>query len=117
MRDAKVSDLKSGTIPVLIARVPERELTEWFPVRMRKIPNPTEVPEPCRAALVQLDGGQCCLLSYGEISRELRLWLPETANLRKFMGALFKEVPQLRERILWQRKHVRPRDAGWRRRS
>jgi hypothetical protein len=115
MRDAKVTDLKSDTIPVLLAHLPVHELNRWFPVQMRRIPNPYEEPEPCRAALFQLDGAPCCLLSYLEFSRELMLRIPENASAKQFLGALFREVPQLRERVVWMRKQVRSRNAARRR--
>jgi hypothetical protein len=109
MRDAKVAELKTHTRPVLTARLSARELATVFPVEMHPIKNPFELYEPCRAALVQLDGGQYCLLWYAEISRQLMLRIPSNTNASEFLGALFREVPLMRERLLWLRKDARPR--------
>jgi hypothetical protein len=104
MRDAKVTDLKVRTLPLLTARLTRRELAAGFPVQLHPIDNPFELPEPCEAAVIQLDAGQYGLLTYVEVCQQLMLRVPVNANAPEFLSALFREVPLLRERLIWLRK-------------
>jgi hypothetical protein len=102
MRDAKVTDLKIRTLPVLTARLTARELAKWFPVELHPIPNPYELPEPCRAAIVLLECGHPFLMCWFESSRELMLRIPVTADPSAFLSALFSEIGMPKTRILWR---------------
>jgi hypothetical protein len=107
MRVAKPNELKTHALPVLTARISERELAKWFPVSFQHIDDPQEAPEPSKAALIKLDAGDYFVLYYGEISNQLTLRIPESTDGSAFLSALLREVPLPRTRIIWRREDAR----------
>jgi len=107
MRTAKPNELKTHALPVLTASVSEAELPKWFPVSFQHIDDPQEAPEPSKAAVIKLDDGGYFVLYYGEISNQLTLRIPESADASAFLAALLREVPLPRTRILWRREDAR----------
>jgi hypothetical protein len=103
MREAKLSELKTRTLPVLTALVLRRELAEWFPVQMHPIAQPFERPEAGRAALVQLDAGHYVALCWGETSNMLMLRIPANVDATEFVSTFLQEVPLPQDRIRWCR--------------
>jgi hypothetical protein len=57
MRAAKPNELKAAAFPVLTAKVSEKELRKWFPVRFEEITDPESTPEPSKGALLKLARG------------------------------------------------------------
>ena len=107
MRAAKPNELKTHALPVLTARISESELAKWFPVSFQHIDDPQEAPEPSKAALIKLDDGDYFVLYYGETSNQLTLRIPESTDASAFLGALLREVPLPRTRIIWRREDAR----------
>jgi hypothetical protein len=93
VRAAELNELKTHALPVLTARISERELEKWFPVSFQHIDDPQEAPEPSKAALIDLDAGDYFVLYYGEISNQLTLRIPESTDGSAFLSALLREVP------------------------
>lgn len=113
MRTARPNELKSHAYPVLTAAISEKELSTWFPVRFHHITDPQEAPEPSKAALIQLDSGHYFVVSYGEISNQLMLRIPTSANPSAFLSSFLREVPLPRARIVWRRQDARlPRNVA-----
>jgi len=104
MRVAKPNELKTHAYPVLAAAITPDELSKWFPIAFEHITDAQEVPEPSKAALIQLDDGSYVVLYYGELSNQLTLRIPTSVDAPAFLRALFKEVPLPKARIVWHRQ-------------
>jgi hypothetical protein len=107
MRVADGDELKVNALPVLTARMSGAELADWFPFELHQLSHPQEVPEPSKAALIQLETGEYFVMFWGEISNQLTLRIPTTTDATAFLSAFFSEVPLPRGRILWRRSDAR----------
>jgi hypothetical protein len=107
MRAAEPNELQTHAYPLLAAAISEAELAKWFPVRFQQITDPQEAAEPSKAALIRLDGGDYFVLCYGELSNQLMLRIPTSADASAFLASFFREVPLPRSRILWRRQDAR----------
>src|SRR5258705_12656090 len=103
MRAATPNELTTAAFPVITARVSEEELSRWFPVEFEEITDPEATPEPTKGALVKLAGGPHFVLYWGEVSNQLTVQIPRTADASPFLAAFFLEVPLPKSRILWRR--------------
>ncbi|HEY2322225.1 MAG TPA: hypothetical protein VGJ82_05100 [Thermoanaerobaculia bacterium] len=104
MRIAKPNELKTHAYPVLAAAITPDELSKWFPISFQHITDAQEVPEPSKAAVIQLDDGSYAVIYYGELSNQLTLRIPTSVEAPAFLSALFKEVPLPKARIVWRRQ-------------
>jgi hypothetical protein len=106
MRVAKPNELSTLAVPVLTARVSERELLKWFPVEFKEVNDHEETPEPSKAALVKLTRGPYVVVNWGETSNQLTLRISQSTNVATFVAALLREVPLPESRVLWRRPDV-----------
>lgn len=104
MRVAKPNELPTHAYPVLAAAISPQELAKWFPVSFQDITDAQEVPEPSKAALLQLDEGSYFVLYYGQLSNQLTLRIPTSVDAASFLRGFFKEVPLPKARIVWRRQ-------------
>jgi len=104
MRRARPHELKTRAVPVMTARLSEKELDQWLPIRFDDIDDPLAVPEPSKGALIKLENGAYVVVYYGKDSKQLTLEIPETTNdSSALVASFFHEVPLPISRVLWHR--------------
>src|SRR6266542_4312666 len=108
MRRAEPDELTDHAVPAITARVSEKELAQWLPIRFDSIDDPLQAPEPSLGALAQLDAGEYVVLNYGKDSEQLTVELPATTkDASDLLAAFFREVPLPTSRVLWHRRGTR----------
>jgi hypothetical protein len=107
MRVAEPNELQTHAYPLLAAAISEAELATWFPVPFHHITDPQEAAEPSKGAVIRLEAGEYFVLYYGELSNQLMLRIPTSADAAAFLRSFFREVPLPRSRILWRRQDAR----------
>jgi len=106
MRVARPNELQTHAYPVIAATISQDELSKWFPVAFREITDPQEAAEPSKAAVIKLDAGEYFVVYYGELSNQLTIRIPTSANASTFLESLLREAPIPRSRIIWRRQDV-----------
>jgi hypothetical protein len=100
MRRARAAELNEDAVPALVLSVDERRLRELFPVRFMRV-DPLAEPEPSTAALIQLDNGPYAVVTYGKETGRATISFPETADVRRALAALVREISIRRNEIEW----------------
>lgn len=85
---------------ILVADMDKDVFLSLFPVDMYQF-NELEFPEPCIGAYVLLEENIKLLALYGLISKSLSITKAMGQDTNKTLDVLCKEVPKLREYVLW----------------
>jgi hypothetical protein len=100
MRRARAAELNEDAVPALVLSIDERRLRELFPVRFLRV-DPLAEPEPSTAALIQLDNGPYAVVTYGKETGRTTISFPETADVRRALAALVREISIRRSEVEW----------------
>jgi hypothetical protein len=100
MRRARAAEMNEDAVPALVLSVDERRLRELFPVRFSRV-EPLAEPEPSTGALIQLDSGPYAVVMYGKETGRATISFPATADVRRALAALVREIGIQRSEIEW----------------
>lgn len=100
MRRAQPLELNEDTVPTLVLEVSERRLKELFPVSFTAVDSLSE-PEPSIAALVQLDSGTYCVVTFGSITHRTTISVPVTADAGRAAAAVIVETGVRKDEVRW----------------
>lgn len=100
MRRAQARELNEDAIPALVLEVSEQRLRELFPVRFSAV-DPLSEPEPSIAALVELESGSYCVVTFGRVTHRATVSLPETAEVSRAVVSLFRETGIRKDEVQW----------------
>lgn len=100
MRRAQPNELQEDAVPAMVLQTSKQRLRELFPVRFSAMDTFAEA-EPSRGALLQLNDGPFVVVIYGTLSHRTTVSVPVSANVRKTIQSLVREVGITRDDILW----------------
>src|SRR3954466_4881833 len=107
MRRASPEELNEDAKPVALLRLSEDRLHELFPVKLNEV-DPLSAAEPSIGGLVQLDSGHYAGVSYGTGTGETEVSLPVSAPTAHYWAAFLREVPLIKNEIVWTSDKVTP---------
>lgn len=107
MRRARATEMNEDAVPALVLSVDERRLRELFPVRFSRV-EPLAEPEPSTGALIQLDSGPYAVVMYGKETGRATISFPATADVRRALAALVREIAIQRSEIEWVDEPAKP---------
>ncbi len=105
MRRAQALELNEDAVPTLVLEVSERRLKELFPVNFSAVDSLAE-PEPSTAALVQLESGAYCVVTYGAITHRATISFPVTVEARRAAASVIREAGVRKDEVRWIAEHA-----------
>jgi hypothetical protein len=111
MRRAKPDELNEDAKPIALLQLSEDRLRELFPVEFSQV-DPLAAAEPSIGSLVQLDSGSYAVVMYGKSSGETEVSMPVSAPLARYWAAFLREVPLIKNEIVWTSAKIAPRAAA-----
>ena len=105
MRRAQALELNEDAVPALVLEVSERRLKELFPVNFSAV-DPLAEPEPSTAALVQLENGTYCVVTYGSITHRATVSFPATADAGRASASVIRETGVRKDEVRWIADHA-----------
>lgn len=98
---ARPEELSEEVVPVVEARLQEREVRKLIPVALKRL-DPLAEAEASIGSLVRLEADLLVVAVYGRETGTLSLRLPESALTPEAVAALLREVPIPKNAILWR---------------
>jgi len=100
MRRAAAHELNEDVIPALVLDVTEQRLRELFPVPFSSVDSSAE-PEPSIAALVELETGGYCVVTFGLVTHHATISFPEAADVSRMAASLCREIDIRKNEVQW----------------